>query len=159
MRFNLYAHLTCLHITCFVFASVALKNIKVQGGRSAYSIHYPLRQALRSSRLKPVAEQNVHPKPTVRPLFFIAPNDPWQHASTHRILRLSRWPPQHPRKPTPGIGEARLRSAQARMRKIPPCSTGVRLLDPVRSRSVASSGKRDRKSALPLALPLRYSKV
>ena len=43
------------------------------------------------------------------------------------------------------------------MRKIPPSSTGMRLLDPVRSCSVAGPGKRDRKSAFPLALPLRYS--
>ena len=43
-------------------------------------------------------------------------------------------------KPTPRIGEERVRSTQARMRKIPPSSTGVRLLDPLRSCSVAVSG-------------------
>ena len=62
-------------------------------------------------------------------------------------------------KPVPGVGEERVRSPQVRMRKRPSSSTGVRLLDPLRSHSVASSGKRDRKSAFPLALPLRYSRV
>ena len=61
-------------------------------------------------------------------------------------------------KPTPGVGEERIRSTQTRMRKIPPLSTGVRLLDSLRSCSVAGSGKRDRKSAFPLVL-LRYSRV
>ena len=64
-----------------------------------------------------------------------------------------------PLKPTPGIGEERVRSPQTRIRKIPPSSTEVRLLHPVRSCSLAGSGKRDRKSAFPLALPLRYSRV
>ena len=64
-----------------------------------------------------------------------------------------------PLKPIPGIGEARVRSPQARTRKIPPSSTGMTLLDPVRPCSVPGSGKRDRKSAFPLALPLRYSRV
>ena len=71
---------------------------------------------------------------------------------------LSGWGTS-PLKPTSGIGEARVRSPQARMRKIPPSSTGMRLLDPVRSCSVAGTGKRDRKSAFLLALPLRYSRV
>ena len=35
----------------------------------------------------------------------------------------------------------------------------VRRLGPARLRSVASGGRRERKSALPLAEPLRYSKV
>ena len=47
----------------------------------------------------------------------------------------------NPLKPTPGIGEARLQSPQARMRKAPLTTTGVRLLDPVRSCFVAGSGK------------------
>ena len=47
-----------------------------------------------------------------------------------------------PPKPTPEVGEERVRSPQARMRKIPPSSTGVRLLDPLRS-CLAGSGKRD----------------
>ena len=64
-----------------------------------------------------------------------------------------------PLEPTPGIGDARVRSPEARMRKIPPSSTGIRLLDPVRSCSVAGPGKRDRKSAFLLALSLRYSRV
>ena len=38
-------------------------------------------------------------------------------------------------------------------------SSGMRLLDLMRSCSVADSGKRDRKSAFPLALPLQYSRV
>ena len=67
---------------------------------------------------------------------------------------LSGWGTS-PHKPTPGIGEARMRSPQARMRKIPPSSGGMRLLGPVRSCSVAGSGQRDRISAFPLALPLR----
>ena len=71
---------------------------------------------------------------------------------------LSEWGTS-PLKPTPGIGEARVRSPQAQMRKIPPSSTGMRLLDPMRSCSMAGSGKRDRKSAFPLTLPLRYSRV
>ena len=62
-----------------------------------------------------------------------------------------------PPKPTPGVRVERVRSPQTRMRKILPSSTGVRLLDPLRSCSVTGSGKRDRKSAFPLALPLRYS--
>ena len=64
-----------------------------------------------------------------------------------------------PSKPTPGVGEERVRSPQARTRKVPPSSTGVRLLNLLRSCSVAGSGKRDRKSVFPLALPLRYSRV
>ena len=47
--------------------------------------------------------------------------------------------PAHP-KPTPGVGEERVRSSQARMGKIPPSSTGVRLLDPQRPCSAARSG-------------------
>ena len=46
-----------------------------------------------------------------------------------------------PLKPAPGVGEERVRSPQARMRKIPPSPTVLRLL---RSCSVAGSGKRDR---------------
>ena len=45
------------------------------------------------------------------------------------------------------------------MRYIPPFSTGLRNVDPLRSCSVAGSDKRDRKSVLPFALPLRYSSV
>ena len=41
------------------------------------------------------------------------------------------------------------------MRKIPPTSTGMKLLDPVRPCSVAGAGERDRKLAFPLALALR----
>ena len=63
-----------------------------------------------------------------------------------------------PPKPTPGVGEERVRSPQAGMRKIS-SSTGVRLLDPMLSWSVAGSGKRDRKSSFPLALPLRHSRM
>ena len=63
---------------------------------------------------------------------------------------LSGWGTS-PLKPTPGIRKARVRRSQARMRKIPPF-TGMRLLDPVRSWSVAGFGKQDRKSAFPLAL-------
>ena len=37
--------------------------------------------------------------------------------------------------------------------------TGLKLVKPLRSYSVVSSGKRVRKSALQLALPLRYSSV
>ena len=71
---------------------------------------------------------------------------------------LSGWGTS-PLKPTRGMGEARVRSPQARMRKIPPSSGGMRLLDPVRLCSVAGSGQRDRKSAFSLALPSRYSRV
>ena len=60
-----------------------------------------------------------------------------------------------PLKPTPEVREERVRSVQARTRKIPLSSTGVRLLDPLRSCSVLGSGKRDRKSVFPLALPLQ----
>ena len=49
------------------------------------------------------------------------------------------------RKATPGIGEERVRNPQARMRNLPPSSTGLKRLDLVRSCSVADSGKRDRK--------------
>ena len=80
---------------------VAFQNTKVLGGSSAYSILYPLRQALRSSRLKPLDYWNVHPKPTVKPLLTTAPMYSWQHAPTHRIFRLprsrgnySRWSPK-----------------------------------------------------------------
>ena len=62
-------------------------------------------------------------------------------------------------KPTPGIGGAPVRSPQPRMRKIPTSSTGMRLLNPVRSCFEADSGKRDRKSAFPFGLPLRCSRV
>ena len=64
-----------------------------------------------------------------------------------------------PPTPTPGFGEERMRNPQAQMRKIPLSSTGMILLDPLTSCSVAGSGERDRKSAFPLALPLRYSRV
>ena len=37
-----------------------------------------------------------------------------------------------PPKPTLGFGEERVESPQARMKKMPPSSTGVRLLDPLR---------------------------
>ena len=50
-------------------------------------------------------------------------------------------------------------SPQALMRYMPPSSTGVGLDEPLRSCSVAGSGKRDMKSALPFALPFRYSVV
>ena len=62
-------------------------------------------------------------------------------------------------KPTPGIGEENVCGPQALMRYMPPPSTGVRLVDPLQSCSVAVSGKRERKSASPLTLPLRYSSV
>ena len=58
-----------------------------------------------------------------------------------------------PPKPTPGIGGEGVLSQQTFMRYIPPSSTGLRLVDPLRSCFVAGSGKRDRKSALPFALP------
>ena len=58
-----------------------------------------------------------------------------------------------------GVGVERMQSPQARMRKTPQSSTGVRLLDQLRSCSVAGSGKNKRKSAVSLALPLRYSRV
>ena len=45
------------------------------------------------------------------------------------------------------------------MKKTPPSSAGARLLDTLRSCSVAGSRKGDGKSAFPLALPLRYSRV
>ena len=64
-----------------------------------------------------------------------------------------------PPKPTPRIGEKGVFSPQSLMRYIPPSSTGLRLADPLWSCSVVSSGKRDRKSALPFTLPLRYSSV
>jgi len=65
-------------------------------------------------------------------------------------------PGTSPPKPTPGVGEERVMSPQARIRNISSSSAGVRLQAPLRSCSVAGSGKRDRKSAFPLALPLRY---
>ena len=64
-----------------------------------------------------------------------------------------------PPKPTPRIGEEGVFNMQTLMRYIPPPSTGLRLVDPLRSCSVAGSGKRNRKSALPFALSLRYSSV
>ena len=63
-----------------------------------------------------------------------------------------------PTEPTPDAEEERLRSPQARVRKILTSSTWVRLLDPLRSCSVAGSGKY-KKSAFPLALPLWNSRV
>ena len=42
-----------------------------------------------------------------------------------------------PPKPTPGIGEEGVFSARARMKHIPPSSTGLRRVDPLRSCSVA----------------------
>ena len=68
-------------------------------------------------------------------------------------------PGTSPPKPTPGIDEEGVLSPQALMRWIPPSSTGLRLVDPLRSYSVAGSRTRDRKSALPFALPLRYTSV
>ena len=53
-----------------------------------------------------------------------------------------------PPKPTPGRGEEGVFSPQAFRSYTPPSSTGLRLVDPLRSCSVASSGERDRKSAL-----------
>ena len=64
-----------------------------------------------------------------------------------------------PPKPTPGIGEEGVCSPQAFMRYMPPSSTEVRLVEALRSCFVAGSGKRDRKSALPFALPFRYSRL
>ena len=64
-----------------------------------------------------------------------------------------------PPKSTSGVGEERVRSPQARMRKIPSSSPGVRRLDPLRSCSVVAFGKREVKSEFLLELPLRYSTV
>ena len=64
-----------------------------------------------------------------------------------------------PLKPTPRVGEERVRRPQAQMREIPPSSTGVRLLDTLRSCFVAGSDERDRKATFPLALPFRSSNV
>ena len=64
-----------------------------------------------------------------------------------------------PPKPTPESGEEGVCSPQALMRYMPPSSTGLRLVEPFRTCSVAGSGKRDSVSALPFALPLRYSSV
>ena len=63
-----------------------------------------------------------------------------------------------PPKPTSGVSEERVRNPQTRMRKIPPSSTEVRLLDQLRSCFVAGPGIRDRKSAFPLALTMWYSR-
>ena len=73
---------------------------------------------------------------------------------TARSVRGTRQP-----KSTPGIGEGGVFSPQALMRYIPVSSTGLRLVYPLRSRSVAGSDKRDRKSAFLFAHPLRYSSV
>ena len=62
-------------------------------------------------------------------------------------------------KPTPGVGEEGVCSPQALMRYMPPSSTWVRLIESLRSCFVAGSGKRDSESALPFALPFRYSRV
>ena len=51
-----------------------------------------------------------------------------------------------PLRPTPGVGEERVRIPQARMRKMPPSPTEGRLLDPLRSCAVTGSGKWERKS-------------
>ena len=56
-----------------------------------------------------------------------------------------------PPKPTPGIGEEGVSTPQVLMRYMPPSSTGVKLLDTLRSCSVTGSVKRDRQSALPSA--------
>ena len=64
-----------------------------------------------------------------------------------------------PPKPTPGIGEEGVYSPQALMRYMPPSSTGVRLVERLRSCSVAGSGERDKKPAFPFALHFRYSRV
>ena len=64
-----------------------------------------------------------------------------------------------PPETTPGIGKEEVFSPETLMRYIPPSSRGLRLADPLRSCSVAGSDKRDRKSALPFALRLRYSSV
>ena len=61
-----------------------------------------------------------------------------------------------PPKPTPEIGEE---SPQALMRYMLPSSTGVKLVDPLRTCPVAGSIQCDMKSAVPFALPLRYSIV
>ena len=72
-------------------------------------------------------------------------------------IALSGWG-TNPLKPTPGIGEARVRSPQARLRKIPPSSTAMRLPDPVRSCSVTGAGKTEQKIGIS-ELPPRYSRV
>ena len=46
-----------------------------------------------------------------------------------------------------------------RMKKTRSSSDGVRPLGPPRSSSVAGKGRRERKEAFPLALPLRYTSV
>ena len=64
-----------------------------------------------------------------------------------------------PPKPTRTV-EGLLRSRPYnRIRKTRSSSDGVRLLEPLRSSSVAGKGGRERKSAFPLTLPLRYSMV
>lgn len=67
-----------------------------------------------------------------------------------------------PKPAVSGLGTSPIKpvlSPQALMRKIPPPSKGVRLLDPLRWYYVAGAGKRDKKSTFPLLLPLRYSRV
>ena len=56
---------------------------------------------------------------------------------------LSVWDISPP-KPTPGLGEEGECSSQVFMRSMPPSSTEVRLVEPLRSCSVAGSSKRDR---------------
>ena len=63
------------------------------------------------------------------------------------------------RKPTPRIAEKGVFSPQARMRYIPPSSTRLKLVDPLRSYSVTGSRTRDRKSSMRFAHSLRYSRV
>ena len=57
-----------------------------------------------------------------------------------------------PPKPTPGVGEERVRL-------VTPVSRRLRLLDRLRSCFAAASRKRGRFSASPLMLPFRYSSV
>ena len=83
---------------------------------------------------------------------------PRRRKGVHPKQRCRGEAPAHPIVST-GVGEGGVRSLQTRMRNIPPSSMGVRCLDPLRSCSATVSGKRDSKSAFPLALPVLYSRV
>ena len=66
--------------------------------------------------------------------------------------------PAHPSQ-CPGIDAEGVSRPQALTRNMASSSTGLRRLKPLRSRSVAGCGNRDRKSALPFAPPFRCSRV
>ena len=119
--------------TVATVADARATNLPEGTERSSILIRDPRPRNLENSKRR----QGAHLKPCCR---GGAPVHPSQHRGSVRNECEARRP---------------------RMKKIPPPSTGGRLLDALRSCSVAGSGKRDRNSTFPLALalPLRCLRV